>query len=40
MVITVGSGSGAYMATPDDARDLAESMSEAASGADCRASCC
>lgn len=33
MVITVGSGSGAYMATPDDARELAESMSEVASGA-------
>lgn len=33
MVITVGSGSGAYMATPDDARELATSMSEVAAGA-------
>ncbi|MCB1496818.1 MAG: thymidine phosphorylase [Bauldia sp.] len=33
MVITVGSGSGAYMATVDDARELAESMSEVAAGA-------
>lgn len=33
LVITVGSGSGAYMATVDDARELAESMSEVAAGA-------
>ncbi len=33
LVVTVGSGSGAYMATLDDARELAESMSEVAAGA-------
>ncbi len=33
LVITVGSGSGAYMATADDARKLAQSMSEVAAGA-------
>lgn len=33
VVITVGSGSGAYMATVDDARELAESMAEVGAGA-------